>query len=121
MERLMPDGQLAMDGKPLLGQPQSPEVTKRIHAGTHIMAMKPARIVRRRREVQAYYGSARSGGSRLPFLLEPPVTANAFCLYGFIAHTCRCAAENNGQSSDMVMAKLSFPDFLGVSFLAVLL
>jgi len=43
-----------------------------------IVAMKPTRIVRRRREVQAYYGSARSNGSRLPFLLEPPATANAF-------------------------------------------
>jgi len=32
-------------------------------------------IIRRRRSVQAYYGSARSDGSRLPFLLEPPATA----------------------------------------------
>ena len=32
-------------------------------------------IIRRRRAVQAYYGSARSNGSRLPFLLEPPATA----------------------------------------------
>ena len=32
-------------------------------------------IVRRRLAVQAYYGSARSDGSRLPFLLEPPATA----------------------------------------------
>jgi hypothetical protein len=32
-------------------------------------------IVRRRQAVQAYYGSARSDGSRLPFLLEPPATA----------------------------------------------
>ena len=64
----------------------------RIHAGTHIVAMRPIRIVRRRRELQAYYGSARSDGSRLPFLLEPPGAANAFCLYGFIANTCRCAA-----------------------------
>jgi len=32
-------------------------------------------IIRRRRAVQAYYGSARSVGSRLPFLLEPPATA----------------------------------------------
>jgi hypothetical protein len=43
-----------------------------------IVAMKPIRIVRRRRELQAYYGSARSNGSRLPFLLEPPAAANAF-------------------------------------------
>lgn len=32
-------------------------------------------IVRRRRALQAYYGSARSDGSRLPFLLEPPAAA----------------------------------------------
>ena len=32
-------------------------------------------IIRRRRAVQAYYGSAQSDGSRLPFLLEPPATA----------------------------------------------
>jgi hypothetical protein len=32
-------------------------------------------IVRRRRALQAYYGSAQSNGSRLPFLLEPPATA----------------------------------------------
>jgi hypothetical protein len=32
-------------------------------------------IVRRRRAVQAYYGSARLDGSRLPFLFEPPATA----------------------------------------------
>jgi len=32
-------------------------------------------IVWRRRALQAYYGSARSDGSRLPFLLEPPATA----------------------------------------------
>lgn len=32
-------------------------------------------IIRRRRAVQAYYGSVRSDGSRLPFLLEPPATA----------------------------------------------
>jgi hypothetical protein len=32
-------------------------------------------IIRRRRSVQAYYGSARSDGSRLPFLLEPPAAA----------------------------------------------
>lgn len=31
-------------------------------------------IVWRRPAVQAYYGSARSDGSRLPFLLEPPAT-----------------------------------------------
>jgi hypothetical protein len=43
-----------------------------------IVAMKPTRIVRRRRELQAYYGSPRSNGSRLPFLLEPPATATAF-------------------------------------------
>jgi hypothetical protein len=49
----------------------------RIHAETHIVAMKPTRIVRRRREVQAYYGSAQSDGSRLPFLLEPPAAAKA--------------------------------------------
>jgi len=61
----------------------------RIHAGTHIVAMRPIRIVRRRRELQAYYGSARSDGSRLPFLLKPSGAANAFCLYGFIANTCR--------------------------------
>ena|ERR1035438_6679109 len=42
------------------------------------MAMKPTRMVRRRREVQAYYGSAQSDRSRLPFLLEPPAPANAF-------------------------------------------
>jgi hypothetical protein len=42
------------------------------------VAMKPTRIVRRRREVQAYYGSAQSDRSRLPFLLEPPAPANAF-------------------------------------------
>jgi hypothetical protein len=35
-------------------------------------------MVRRRREVQAYYGSAQSDRSRLPFLLEPPAPANAF-------------------------------------------
>jgi hypothetical protein len=51
------------------------KVMNRIQAGTHIVAMKPTRIVRRRRVVQAYYGSARSNGSRLPFLLEPPATA----------------------------------------------
>ena len=32
-------------------------------------------IIRRRHAVQAYYGSARSDGSRLPFLLEPPAAA----------------------------------------------
>lgn len=32
-------------------------------------------IIRRRRAVKAYYGSARSDGSRLPFLLEPPAAA----------------------------------------------
>ncbi|HUA68630.1 MAG TPA: hypothetical protein VMA13_08785 [Candidatus Saccharimonadales bacterium] len=32
-------------------------------------------IIRRRRALQAYYGSARSDGSRLPFLLEPPAAA----------------------------------------------
>lgn len=32
-------------------------------------------IIRRRQAVQAYYGSARSDGSRLPFLLEPPAAA----------------------------------------------
>jgi hypothetical protein len=32
-------------------------------------------IVRRRRAFQAYYGSARSEGSRLPFLLEPAAAA----------------------------------------------
>jgi hypothetical protein len=58
-----------------------------------IVAMKPTRIVRRRGEVQASYGSARSDGSRLPFLLEPPATASAFCLYGFIEEHCRCAAD----------------------------
>jgi hypothetical protein len=104
---------------------QSVQETKKVVNQTlsemQIMAMKPTRIVRRRREVQAYYGSARSDGSRLPFLLEHPVTANAFCLYGFIAHTCRCAAENIRESSDMVKAKLLCPDFSGVPFLAVLL
>ena len=34
-------------------------------------------IIRRRRAVKAYYGSARSDGSRLPFLLEPPAAAKA--------------------------------------------
>jgi hypothetical protein len=48
-----------------------------IHAETQIVAMKPNPIIRRQREVQAYYGSARSDGSRLPFLLEPPATAEA--------------------------------------------
>ena len=42
------------------------------------MAMKPIPIIRRRRALHAYYGSARSNRSRLPFLLEPPAAASGF-------------------------------------------
>jgi hypothetical protein len=63
----------------------------RIHAGTHIVAMKPKPIVWRRRKLQAYYGSAALCGSRLPFLLEPPAAAKALASMVFIAGICRCA------------------------------
>jgi hypothetical protein len=44
--------------------------------------------------VQAYYGSARLYGARLPFLHDLPATAKTFCLYGFLVAICRCAGTD---------------------------
>jgi hypothetical protein len=51
------------------------KIAVNIFGGNPCRGDETSPIIRRRRSVQAYYGSARSDGSRLPFLLEPPAAA----------------------------------------------
>jgi hypothetical protein len=54
---------------------QKMKIAINTYGGNSYRGDETSPIVRRRRALQAYYGSAQSNGSRLPFLLEPPATA----------------------------------------------